>query len=167
MKTCPFCAEEIQELALKCKHCGEWLPKRNTGKGYALDWLKIKMERRREKAKEHRHAQQLIKSRQALLATERATLRIRECVVCVRSRMTVWVLFKENKSYFYERLEREFSGYVCCSCMSKRFAEFELKTMLFTWWGLIGMVVGPAYLLGNLLDYLWRMIKFGRARLQQ
>src|SRR5260221_5746194 len=78
----------------------------------------------------------------------------KKCDRCGRTKITSLVTYKENISYFFRRQEREFSGRVCFGCMTLKFVEFELVTLVGTWWGIIGFLLGPVFILMNLLEYI-------------
>ena len=41
-RRCPFCSEEIQSEAKKCKHCGEWLNGRESKRSEALNTTEVR-----------------------------------------------------------------------------------------------------------------------------
>jgi hypothetical protein len=79
---------------------------------------------------------------------------LHKCDVCGHIKITALVTFKQNVSFFFRRQERMLSGQMCFGCMTEKFVSFELITLIGTWWGIIGCLLGPLFILTNLSEYV-------------
>ena len=87
-------------------------------------------------------------------------LDIETCEHCRRKRVTLRAEFHENISYFYERKYRVIDANLCFPCAAKIYGTFTLRTLLGTWWGLIGMCLGPVIIVSNTLWFIGMSVGF-------
>jgi hypothetical protein len=98
------------------------------------------------------------------MAAVGALMAIRQCQNCGKVRNTQHCLFKANMSFFFTRWYREIDGHLCLRCTTTKFFAFEVSTLCLTWFGIIGMFLGPVYLLHNIVEYIEALYKFFRER---
>lgn len=77
-----------------------------------------------------------------------------QCEVCGAPTRSKVVFLRQNISYLWGRQETTFCGRACLRCMTKLFLVFTSKTMVLTWFGIVGAALGPLYILMNCFEYL-------------
>ena len=80
---------------------------------------------------------------------------------CDRCRRPTWariVFFRQNISYLWGREETTFCGRLCLRCMTRIFLKFTLTTLLLTWFGIIGVAIGPIIIVMNLTEYVGALL---------
>jgi hypothetical protein len=96
------------------------------------------------------------------ISCPRCRLALGKCESCGSSGAVALVVLKENVSYIVGRRERTFEGFACLRCLNSLFGRFETRTLLGTWWGVIGLFRGPVFLVLNVIEYVPALIRFLR-----
>jgi hypothetical protein len=82
------------------------------------------------------------------------------CQFCGAKENVQKLMFCENVSYFFKRTERIFEGPICSSCMKIIFSTYTKTTLAATWFGVIGMLIGPIYIFSNIYYLIKGLLKF-------
>ena len=82
------------------------------------------------------------------------------CHFCGAKEHVQKLMFCENVSYFFKRTEKIFEGPICFSCMKIIFATYTKTTLAGTWFGAVGMFIGPIYIFSNLYYLIKGFFKF-------
>jgi hypothetical protein len=67
---------------------------------------------------------------------------------------TTFASFDYNVGLLVKRETHSVYGYLCRSCVHKKFWEYTAKNLVLGWWGTISFFATPAYLLSNLSSYI-------------
>lgn len=89
------------------------------------------------------------------------------CQCCGENRVTQHCQFRSNVSFLVRRQESKISADMCLSCATKNFFGYQIPTLCFTWFGIIGAIVGPFFILINFLEYGTALFLFGRSHFQK
>lgn len=82
------------------------------------------------------------------------------CQSCGSKEHVQKLMFCENVSYFFERREKIFEGYICSSCMGHIFFIYTKTTVVGTWFGVTGIFLGPIYILSNIYNLIKGYFRF-------
>jgi len=86
------------------------------------------------------------------------------CKLCKSTNRTEFISLNENISFVFGRRERSFAGDLCLRCMTNEYFSYTGRTLVGTWFGIIGMFVGPAYILGNTFSYIYKAYRLWKRR---
>jgi hypothetical protein len=78
----------------------------------------------------------------------------KQCDLCGRRPANAGaVRFLGNVGLLVRRYKRELQAEICGPCLHSRLLGFTLVNLIFGWWGTISMLVTPAYILNNFVEF--------------